>query len=512
MSLALELAQSLLIPNGLAPLPVIAHTKRAAVPWAKWQAEGIAATQLPMLFRDESLTVAAICGAASGNLLALDCDSERAFDNMRAALNDPETWQVQSQRGGHIYFRTDVPVRTRKPRTDVQILAQGNYVMSPGALHPSGIHYQFIKQTPHIATLTSLTAIPGITLEPVSIRPVGMPRLAWRILTGQNVRREYASDSEKEFAAICSMVNAGMSFERIHAAFVSLANHSKTHFGRWMTERGGQRQARAMLERMYRDALSFTSHDSVERQTAKILRAHLLDHPLDGRTGTYDTCVLDALLQIALQAGTLTIAASARDIAERAGISKEAANKATHRLQARGWLILDTEWCGRFANVYRIQAKPEFGLQNLYTSSKALNVRECIGFATSENLFAGNGFFADDAFRWQGLGKTAALVCAQLQHTPMTLDELAGKLGRDKSTISRALEKLRAANVVETADLRGWAICWRISPNLDLKQVAREMSTDGIAQRQKRDHIAERDKYRRRLTEWQSEHEPETSH
>lgn len=461
--------------------------------------------QLPLLFRDESLTVAAICGAASGNLIALDCDSERAFDDMRAKLNDPDTWQVQSARGGHIYFRTDVPVRTRKPRADIQILAQGNYVMSPGAWHPSGMQYQFVKQTPAIAKLATLTAIPGITLEPVSIRPTGMPRLAWRILTGQKVNRAYASDSEKEFAALCSMVNAGMSFERIHAAFVSLANRKETHFGRWMTERGGQRQARAMLERMYRAALDFTAHDSLDRIAAKKLRAWLLNHPLDGRTGTYDTCVLDALLQIALQAGTLTISASARDIAERAGMSKDAANKATRRLQERGWIVLDTEWTGRFANVYRIQPKPEFGLQNLYTSSKALNVRECIDFATTETLFAA------DAFRWQGLGKTAALVCAQLQNVPMTLDELAGKIGRDKSTISRALEKLRAANVIEpAADLRGWAICWRIVPALDLKQVARDLATEGAAQRQKHDHIAERNKYRKRLAEWQAEHEQTT--
>lgn len=504
---ALQIAQELLLPHGLAPLPILANTKRAAVPWGQWQAEGIAPTQLPLLFRNESFTVAAICGAASRNLIALDCDSERAFDDMRTKLNAFATWHVQSARGGHLYFRTPVPVRTRKPLADVQILAQGNYVMAPGAWHPSGVQYQFLKQTPHIAHLPTLTAIPGITLEPISVRPLGMPRLAWRILTGQKLYREYASASEKEFAAVCSMVNAGMSFARIHAAFVALAVGKDTHFGRWMTERGGQRSAREMLERMYRAALSFTAKDSPERLSAKQLRAWLLDHPLDGRTGTYDTCILDAVLQIALQAGTLTISASARDLAERAGVSKDAANKATRRLQERGWLVLDTEWSGRFANVYRIQPRPEFGLQNLYTSSKALNVRECIGFATTENLFAASkDFFANDVFRWQGLGKIAALVCVQLENSSMTLEELARRIGRDKSTISRAIEKLRNANVIEPADLRGWAICWRIVPNLDLSQIARELATDGIGARQKRDHLAEREAYRKRLMEWQKEH------
>lgn len=502
MSDALALAETLLIPNGLSPLPVIARTKRAALPWGQYQAEGIGAAQLQMFFRDDSYSVAAICGAASHNLMVLDCDSERAFDDMRAKLGDPETWQVKSKRGGHIHYFTPVPVRTRKPLSDLQILAQGNYVMAPGTLHPDGMRYQFIKHTRVIAILPSLTAIPGITLEPIAVRPTGMPRLAWNILTGKDTRREYQSDSEREMAAVCSMVNAGFSFERIHTAFVTLANSKRFHFGRWVIEHGGLRSAQQMLERMYRAALAFTAKDSQDRIAAKHVRAWLLDHPLEGRTGAYDTCVLDAMLQIALQAGTLTVAASARDLAERAGVSFPAANKATHRLLEQGWLVLDTEWSGRFANVYRITPKPEFGLQNLYTSPKALNVRKCIGFATTENLFA------SDAFRWQGLGKTAALVCVQLAETTQTIDELAARMGRDKSTISRSIEKLVNANVIEPADLRGWAVVWQLVPNLDLAGVARKLATDGVGQKQKRDHIQAREQFRKRLETWQNQNKP----
>jgi predicted transcriptional regulator len=497
LSNALIVAQELLLPNGLAPLPVIAHTKRAAFPWGKWQAEGFAPAQLPLLFRDETLTVAAICGAASGNLVALDCDSPRAFETMQHSLDHPDTWIIQSQRGGHLYFRTPVPVRATNPQPDIQILGQGHYVMAPGALHPSGIPYAFLNHPPHIAGLQNLHALPGIVLEPVAVRPTGLPRLAWQILSGQTTKRDYFSDSEREFAAVCSMINAGFDFARIHTAFAKLATGKQTHFGRWMIERGGAKSAREMLERMYRSGLQFTAKDSAERVAAKQLRAWLLDHPLDGRTGTYDTCALDAILQMALQAGSLTVAASARDIAERAGVSKEAANKATRRLIERGWLVLDEEWRGRFANVYRIEPQSECGLQNLYTSIKELNVRECIGFATTENLFG------LDAFRWQGIGKFAALVCVQLAQTPLTLDELSARLGKEKrSSISRAIEKLRAAGVIEPADgLRGWAMVWQLVRNLDWAAVARRLSTDGIGKRQKRDHIRERDQFRKRLDE-----------
>lgn len=498
MTDALALAQSL-ISYGISPLPVIARTKRAALKWARWQADGIESAQLPLLFKDDTYTVAAICGSASGNLVALDCDSHRAFDEMLDVLHDPETWIVKSQRGGHIYFRTSVPVRTRKASPELQILAQGNYVMAPGSLHPSGTPYQFIKQTPEIARLPSLTAIPGITLEPIQVHPAGMPRLAWRILTGQPTRRAYASDSEREMAAVCSMVNAGMSFERIHTAFVRLADSKHSHFGRWMTERGGQKNARDMLERMYRRALQFTAKDSPERAAAKHLRAWLLDHPLDGRTGTYDTCVLDALLQIALQSGSLTIAAGARELAERAGISKEAAPKATRRLIERGWLEMDTAASGRFSNIYRIVPQSKFGLQNLYTPSETIRVRECIGFATTENLFAA------DAFRWKGLGKSAALVCQQLTRGAFTLDEIARNIGRDKSTVSRALDRLYAVGAVEPSDLRGWAVTWRLAPDVNWSDIAHRLETAGAARRQKSAHDRQRETYRKRLERWQEE-------
>lgn len=490
----LALAQTLLIPNGLAPLPIYAGTKRATLKWGRWQAEGLPIEQLPLFFHEPNLTVAAICGAASANLVITDCDTNEQFDAMLLAMNEPDTWIVKSPRGGHLYFRTRVPVRSIKVNPEMQILAQGCYVMAPEALHPSGAHYKFFKRTPHIAELPTLTAIPGVGLEPILVRPTGMPRLAWKLLTGQTVARAYASDSEREMAAVCSMVNAGMSFERIHNAFVRLAPGKQSHFGRWMIERGGPSSARAMLERMYREALKFTAHDSPDRALAKAMRLWLADHPLKGHSGVYDHNALDRVLQIALAAGSLSVAVSTRSLGDDIGVSRFAAGSALKRLQERGLLVLEQEWTGPLANIYRVQP-PQSVLQNLTTSQNNLNVRKWIGFGNQIE----NSFTSHDAFRHGALSKTCAQVWEWLHRAPMTQSELVERTGRSASTISRALDVLQANAMIEAHDLRDWKIVWTAKQNFDLNALARWYETAGKGAAQALKHERERELRRKQM-------------
>ncbi len=163
---ALALALDLIKYN-LAPLPIRAGTKLVACKWRDYQDRGPAAEDLPALFESPApLTVGVLCGAPSDRLLVLDCDSESALAEMLRALGDPATWVVRTPRGGHIYLRTPYPVRSvLSPNNhSVDLLAQGQYVLAPGAVHPNGSCYDFIRQTPAILELSSLDAIPGVTL------------------------------------------------------------------------------------------------------------------------------------------------------------------------------------------------------------------------------------------------------------------------------------------------------------------------------------------------------------
>ncbi len=156
----------------LAPLPIRAGTKLAACKWRDYAVSGFAADELRGLFESpDPLTVGVLCGAPSDRLLVLDCDSEAALLKMLQPLGDPATWVVRTPRGGHIYLRTPRPVRTVLSANNhsVDVLAQGHYVLAPGAVHPNGTCYDFIRQTPAILELNSLDAIPGITLTPAEL-------------------------------------------------------------------------------------------------------------------------------------------------------------------------------------------------------------------------------------------------------------------------------------------------------------------------------------------------------
>lgn len=488
MTDALALAQSLLAQQ-LAPLPVLASNKRAIVKWAQWQADGIPADQLPGLFARNDLTTALICGGASRNLVVFDCDTHASLDRLRRAFGDPDTWIVASARGGHIYFHSPVPVRSTT-WNGVEILAQGHYVLAPGALHPTGIHYEYLKHPPFIQSLNTLTPLPGLVLEPARIRPTGMPRKAWRILTGQAVEREYATESEREYAAVCSLVNKGFGFARVRDAFHKLAPPDG-HYATW-ARKNGAADADEMLERMYHKALEWTSsQDSPDRRTAKRVRAWLENHPLTGRTGISDHVVLDAHLQIALRCGKLLYAASARDLAEIAGVAKETASHANHRLVARGLLEHAQDADGPFAHRWRLKPPGEV-LRNLYTPPQELNVRECIVLATP---------FAHDAFHRKGLGKPAALVWTWLLREPLTLAELTARTGRHKSTISRVLAKLHdALHLIEPCEIAaGGAVRWQIVSGTNLDAVAHLLETSGSAKRRASDHERQRAAYRRLL-------------
>ncbi len=165
---ALALARDLLKYN-LAPLPIRAGTKSAACKWREYETKGPTAEDLQTLFDFPGpLTVGIICGAPSDRLLVLDCDSEAALVDMLRALGDPATWVVRTLRGGHIYLRAPCPVRSVLSPDDrsIDVLGQGQYVLAPGAVHPNGSRYDFIRQTPTILELNSLNAIPNILLTP----------------------------------------------------------------------------------------------------------------------------------------------------------------------------------------------------------------------------------------------------------------------------------------------------------------------------------------------------------
>jgi len=122
------------------------------------------------LFEDSNLAV--MCGATSGNLLSVDCDSKAAYDFigaelLRRGIVFPHVWAFKSGRGGHYLMRLlegeAANIQQKQSRFEnVQVWASRHFVIVPPSVHPNGTLYEW--QTPE-----PLTMLPGETLKPISV-------------------------------------------------------------------------------------------------------------------------------------------------------------------------------------------------------------------------------------------------------------------------------------------------------------------------------------------------------
>lgn len=93
--------------------------------------------------------VGIVCGAVSGNLVVIDLDGEEAIDLWRReqpGLCDTYTVRSGSGKGAHLYFYVrELPPTTRVVGIDagnIELRANGCYVIAPPSPHPSGGRYR----------------------------------------------------------------------------------------------------------------------------------------------------------------------------------------------------------------------------------------------------------------------------------------------------------------------------------------------------------------------------------
>jgi hypothetical protein len=106
------------------------------------------------------------CGIPTGGfsgLVVVDKDSDspearRIWDSL------PPTVEVATSRGRHRYYRipNGTKVRSRKLASDLDLKADGGYVVAARSVHESGIRYEFVEET---VTL-GVAALPDNLLEP----------------------------------------------------------------------------------------------------------------------------------------------------------------------------------------------------------------------------------------------------------------------------------------------------------------------------------------------------------
>jgi hypothetical protein len=227
---------------------------------------------------------------------------------------------------------------------------------------------------------------------------------------------------------------------------------------------------------------------SVPRFVNKIERA-IVCTEWNGRAGATDLAVLSAHLSIARLAGDGMYHASARVLAELAGLCASTALSSSERLVEAGWLVRhDTRFLGPRQSLPSRARATCWGLKvsdrNVtvpYTPSDVLHLpsRESVR----------DGYVSHDLWRWgPGLGKSKARVYAALVAGPKTSDDLARELSVKVATIRKHLRKLAGLRIVERASGRRW----QLVDLCNLDSVALFLGVLGESDRQREHHLEER--------------------
>jgi len=480
LALALDYAR-----HGLAVFALPYGKKGAALRWRQWQNEPPTDEELALMFNGEPQNVAVICGQASGNLLVLDADDPATFADTTARLAGlgVETWTAQRppngsphDGGGHVYLRTPVPTKTATI-DGLDLRGQGAYVIAPPSLHPGGGVYTFTTCPPTIWSLPTMTALPWLPLTPAPpTERSTIPRLAWRLLAGDaETLARYHSRSEAESAVCASLARAGF-------AFADAIRLLRTYPGPGKfaeLDADDPKNAARYLALTWHSATAWiATHENEAGALAAQLRRWATSRPWPSRTGATDRAVYLAHLDIVSRCGREPHHASARDLAELAGVSWRTANVANHRLVDAGLLELVTPSTPTLAHRWRLRGGC------ISSHSVTPIVMECELMQPSHDLF-----------RHRGLGKAGAEVLGALTGGGVSERDIAALTGRHVTTVRRKLQQLLGVALVEPLG-DGY---WRAVDDPDLDRAAAEWNLSGIGCQQRARHEWERQRNRLKL-------------
>ena len=164
--------------EGLSFFPIPAKSKEAAIPWKCYQEHQPTEEEIAHWRSNGTANIAIVCGAVSGNLVVLDFDSHDRFLNYCTLLQDKYgidlfdyTRIVTTSRGNHVYFKLRNTIKSAKfPQIDVK--AEGGYVMAPPSIHPSGIEYKCSNPSVPIRQIENLEEV-GINVNQTETKLAG---------------------------------------------------------------------------------------------------------------------------------------------------------------------------------------------------------------------------------------------------------------------------------------------------------------------------------------------------
>ena len=133
--------------KGFSVIPILHRGKKPAIPWKEYQQRPPTDEELVQWFGNGAKNnIGIVTGPVSG-LAVVDLDSDRAFAFAKEKNLSP-TPTVKTGRGFHVYCKTKDGVRNFQQRDnlpDIDLRADGGYVVAPPSVHESGLVYGWVK-------------------------------------------------------------------------------------------------------------------------------------------------------------------------------------------------------------------------------------------------------------------------------------------------------------------------------------------------------------------------------
>jgi DNA-binding transcriptional ArsR family regulator len=359
----------------------------------------------------------------------------------------------------HVFVRVaDGPTRkllvkeARRLHADVR--SGNNRVRPPLSPHRAGGRSELLDP------LDPLNAIDAL-LGPLD----GLAPRFHRLLRFGDMDGEYKSPSEMVQAITTGAVHAGWAEHELLEVLLDPAN-----VGGWRVRERDQRERRraeGYVRTCWKNAVRFVARASLAHFQATVDAADW-----SGQQGAVNKAVMQAYLDIAKRANTLTPDASQRRLADHAGVHAKTVERAQPRLVAADWIAVDRPGYRREATRWR------FGPR-------------CAGVGTyAIPVLGGRGVYADtyalahDVWRFQGLGKHVQQTYTALQDGPATIGELVERTHYQRRTISRHLERLRDHGLVTRAENGRY----HVVEHFDFDALAVELGVAGTGERQRTRH------------------------
>ena len=483
----------------------------------------------------ERANIGVICGRTSGNLVAIDCDSEEAYEYLRKKLTQRGIgfWSTRSGRGGHYLMRiqegeaaniskgklTKLPKRIRE---NVEVLGNRLYVVLPPSMHPlTGAAYEWSgpegpsfvppKEDIPVVSIRDLEWL-GLQLaikRKQEDRPGGLENISnanyefWQKGTVEGKR------NRKLTALLYDLAANGVEQEKAYELGLIAAKrcsppYSKSHL--WQMVKAAYDTPRTPARAFYDENPAFRSHqadNSAPKKDWELISEFAQSFDWRSRKWIYKwqiqaglckgfhqlrTLRADKVKQVFLalverfkKEGKTVFRASEREVSEIASVSEKTVRAAIHVLleagliESRGRSKVDARLIS-FGDISRMTAL----IPPLRSSAVILEESNTLPKTDAEkDVFGSSSAYAI----WQHLVKSPE----------KNANQTAKKMNLPPSTVYAAFKRLEKVGLISQNEEGKYA--GLPMTNADLRELSVELGTYGKAQRKVERHQEERQKH-----------------